>query len=125
VLIEVGLLNPSRLLAAKDGAEQIGEVGDPRTERGFKQVAAMDPVLRVKAGEHYPPVLLSVGLCARGAVEQRQVRRDGNGRLAIDAGVDPHRGRGWPHLHHGQRDGTAIRGLLRWAEAMLSPESAR
>jgi len=62
MLIEVGELNPSRLLAAKDGAEQIAELGDPRTESGLKQLAAMDPVQRVKAGEHYPPLLLSVGL---------------------------------------------------------------
>jgi prolyl oligopeptidase len=60
--IQAGELNPSRLLAAKNGANQFAEVGDPRTETGLKSVAAMDPYLRIKAGTAYPAVLLVVGV---------------------------------------------------------------
>jgi len=60
--IQSGILNPARLLAAKNGANQFAEVGDPRTEAGLKSVSAMDPYLRVKAGTAYPAVLLVVGV---------------------------------------------------------------
>jgi prolyl oligopeptidase len=55
-------MNPSRLLAAQNGANQFAEVGDPRTDAGLHAVAAMDPYLRIKPGTAYPPVLLIVGL---------------------------------------------------------------
>jgi prolyl oligopeptidase len=61
-VIQAGILNPSRLLAAKNGANQFAEVGDPRTEAGFKSVAAMDPYQRIKPGTRYSPVLLFVGI---------------------------------------------------------------
>jgi prolyl oligopeptidase len=60
--IQSGELNPSRLLAAKNGANQFAEVGDPRTEAGLKSVAAMDPYQRLKPGTRYPAVLLVVGI---------------------------------------------------------------
>jgi len=61
-VIQAGELNPSRLLAAKNGANQFAEVGDPRTEAGLKSVAAMDPYQRITPGTRYPPVLLIVGI---------------------------------------------------------------
>ncbi|MBN8727993.1 MAG: S9 family peptidase [Xanthomonadales bacterium] len=62
MVIEVGLLNPVRLLAAKNGANQVAELGDPRTETGLKQLLAMDPYQHVRDGVRYPPLLLVTGL---------------------------------------------------------------
>jgi prolyl oligopeptidase len=61
-VIQVGMLNPIRLLESPNGANQIAEVGDPRTEAGMKALAAMDPYQHIRAGTAYPAVLLSVGL---------------------------------------------------------------
>jgi prolyl oligopeptidase len=62
VVIRSGELNPSRLLAMENGANQIAEVGDPRTSEGLHQLAAMDPYQRIRPGTAYPPTLLTVGL---------------------------------------------------------------
>jgi len=62
VVIQSGILNPSRLLAGENGANQIAEVGDPATGAGLHALAAMDPYLRIRPGTAYPPVLLIVGL---------------------------------------------------------------
>ena len=64
--VQSGIFNPVRLLAAKNGANQIAEMGDPRTEAGMKQLLAMDPYQRVRNGVRYPPLLLVTG-----AVDQR------------------------------------------------------
>jgi prolyl oligopeptidase len=61
-IIQAGELNPSRLIAAANGANQFAEVGDPRTSQGLHMVAAMDPYQRIKDGAPYPAVLLIVGL---------------------------------------------------------------
>lgn len=60
-VITAGILNPVRLLAASNGANQISEMGDPRTAAGLRQLAAMDPYQRLRP-QSYPPVLLMVGL---------------------------------------------------------------
>jgi prolyl oligopeptidase len=59
--IVVGMVNPLRLLAAKNGPTQIPEIGDPETEAGFKAIAAMDPYHHVVAAA-YPATMFSVGL---------------------------------------------------------------
>ncbi|MFT3761392.1 MAG: prolyl oligopeptidase family serine peptidase [Pseudoxanthomonas sp.] len=64
--VQSGIFNPMRLLAAKNGANQIAEMGDPRTEAGMKQLLAMDPYQHVRDGAKYPPLLLVTG-----AVDQR------------------------------------------------------
>lgn len=61
-LVAVGIVNPVRLLAGENGANQIGELGDPRTADGLKAIAAMDPYQQVKPGTKYPAVLFQVGL---------------------------------------------------------------
>jgi prolyl oligopeptidase len=60
--IHAGMLNPVRLLAGANGANQIAEVGDPRTANGLSAIAAMDPYQRIRDGVHYPPLILDVGL---------------------------------------------------------------
>jgi prolyl oligopeptidase len=61
-VIHAGMLNPVRLLAGENGANQISEIGDPRTAEGLKAIAAMDPYQRIRDGERYPALLLAVGL---------------------------------------------------------------
>jgi prolyl oligopeptidase len=61
-IIQAGELNPSRLIAAANGANQFAEVGDPRLPEGLRTAAAMDPYLRISDGAPYPAVLLIVGL---------------------------------------------------------------
>lgn len=61
MMVQSGIFNPVRLLAAKNGANQIAEMGDPRTADGTKQLLAMDPYQRVRDGVRYPPLLLITG----------------------------------------------------------------
>jgi prolyl oligopeptidase len=56
------MLNPVRLLAGQNGANQIAEIGDPRTATDLKAIAAMDPYQRIRMGVPYPAVMLAVGL---------------------------------------------------------------
>jgi prolyl oligopeptidase len=60
--IAVGILNPLRILAAENGANQKAELGDPETEAGYKALLEMDPYQHVKAGTAYPAVLFTIGL---------------------------------------------------------------
>jgi prolyl oligopeptidase len=61
-IISVGVLNPVRLLEAINGADQIAELGDPRTPDGLKTLAAMDAYQQVRDNVAYPAILLPVGL---------------------------------------------------------------
>ena len=61
-IIHAGMLNPVRLLAGANGANQIAELGDPSSAPGLKAAAAMDPYQRIRAGVRYPAVMLAVGL---------------------------------------------------------------
>jgi prolyl oligopeptidase len=86
-VIQSGELNPSRLLAAKNGANQFPEVGDPRTSAGLHSVAAMDPYQRIRPNTLYPAVLLIVGLndnrvapCASGKFGARLMAASNGGR---------------------------------------------
>jgi prolyl oligopeptidase len=60
--IQVGMVNPLRMLHADNGANQKAEVGDPETEEGYKQVLAMDPYQHVVDGTAYPATVFTVGL---------------------------------------------------------------
>jgi prolyl oligopeptidase len=62
MVVQSGMFNPTRILSAKNGANQLVEIGDPRTEGGMRQLLAMDPYQHVKDGTAYPPLLLVVGL---------------------------------------------------------------
>jgi prolyl oligopeptidase len=61
-VIHAGVLNPVRLLAGQNGANQIAELGDPRTAEGLGAIAAMEPYQRIRNGVRYPAVILAVGL---------------------------------------------------------------
>jgi prolyl oligopeptidase len=56
------IVNPLRILAAENGANQKGELGDPTTEAGYRSIAAMDPYATAKPGVAYPAVIFTVGL---------------------------------------------------------------
>ncbi len=60
--IAVGEVNPLRILAAENGANQKSELGDPATEAGYKSLFEMDPYHHVKPSTAYPAVLFTVGL---------------------------------------------------------------
>ncbi|MBE1161742.1 prolyl oligopeptidase family serine peptidase [Dyella acidiphila] len=61
-IILVGMLNPVRLMQAPNGANQIGEMGDPRKAEDFPSILAMDAYQQIRPHTAYPAVLLSVGL---------------------------------------------------------------
>jgi prolyl oligopeptidase len=61
-IVHAGMLNPTRLAVDTNGANQYSEFGDPTTERGFKELHAMDAYLNIKDKVAYPAVLLDVGL---------------------------------------------------------------
>lgn len=62
MVVRSGELNVVRLLAGKNGANQLSEVGDPRTGAGMRQLLAMDPYQHVADGTRYPPLMLVVGM---------------------------------------------------------------
>jgi len=61
-VIEVGILNPTRLEAAPNGANQYGEMGDPTTEAGFKGILLQDAYQMLPAAKDMPDTLLTIGL---------------------------------------------------------------
>jgi prolyl oligopeptidase len=62
VEIAAGLVNPLRILAAENGANQKVELGDPETRAGFTSILEIDPYQHVQAGTAYPAVLFTIGL---------------------------------------------------------------
>ena len=42
--LAVGIVNPLRILAAENGANQKAELGDPATEAGYRSIFEMDPL---------------------------------------------------------------------------------
>ncbi|NID14717.1 prolyl oligopeptidase family serine peptidase [Luteibacter yeojuensis] len=61
-IILVPVLNPVRLMHAPNGANQIGEMGDPRKAADFPAILAMDPYQQIKPHTAYPAMLFLVGL---------------------------------------------------------------
>jgi prolyl oligopeptidase len=58
----VSVLNPVRLLQAPNGANQLGEFGDPRKASDFPWILANDPYQQIKPHTAYPAMMLDVGL---------------------------------------------------------------
>ncbi|MGE7136746.1 prolyl oligopeptidase family serine peptidase [Luteibacter sp. NPDC031894] len=61
-IILVPVLNPVRLMFAPNGANQIGEMGDPRKASDFPAILAMDPYQQIKPHTAYPAMMFVVGL---------------------------------------------------------------
>jgi len=61
-VIQVGVLNPIRILHAENGANQKAELGDPDTSDGFRDIWEIDSYQHVQDGVAYPAVLFTVGL---------------------------------------------------------------
>jgi prolyl oligopeptidase len=62
VRLAAPIVNPLRMLAGENGANQKGELGDPETEAGYRQIAEMDPYTHVTDGTAYPAVIFTLGL---------------------------------------------------------------
>jgi prolyl oligopeptidase len=62
VHIAAGAVNPLRLLAGENGANQIAELGDPRIEADYRSILAFDPYANVKPRTSYPAVIFTIGL---------------------------------------------------------------
>ncbi len=60
--LSVAILNPTRILQSKNGANQIGELGDPRNEEDFKAILAMDAYEMLNDVSALPDIYLDVGL---------------------------------------------------------------
>ena len=58
----VAALNPIRLAEEPNGANQFGEMGDPRKAADFPWILAMDPYQQIRAHTAYPAVMMDVGL---------------------------------------------------------------
>jgi prolyl oligopeptidase len=58
----VSLLNPVRLAEEPNGANQFGEMGDPRKASDFPWILATDPYQQIRPHTSYPAVMLDVGL---------------------------------------------------------------
>lgn len=58
----VAILNPSRIGAAINGANQFDELGDPQTPEGFKALVAMDAYQMLPGATALPDTLITIGL---------------------------------------------------------------
>lgn len=62
LISNVGIVNPTRLAQAENGANQFGEMGDPNTEAGFTALLAQDSYQMLATARDMPDTLLIVGL---------------------------------------------------------------
>ncbi len=62
LVARVAILNPSRLGAAQNGANQFAEMGDPGDEAGFTDLLRQDAYHLLASAQDMPDTLLTVGL---------------------------------------------------------------
>lgn len=62
LVANVAILNPSRLEAAENGANQYAEMGDPRTADGLRALMRQDAYHLLREARDTPDTLLTVGL---------------------------------------------------------------
>ena len=62
LIASVAILNPTRLAAANNGANQFVEMGDPNTHEGYRALLAQDAYEMLASAQDVPDTLLIVGL---------------------------------------------------------------
>ena len=62
LLPRVAILNPTRLDVAPNGPNQFSEMGDPRTEAGYKALFSQDAYLTLASSSDIPDTLVTIGL---------------------------------------------------------------
>jgi prolyl oligopeptidase len=62
LISNVGIVNPTRLAVAENGANQFAEMGDPNTETGFRALLAEDAYQMLASARDMPDTLITVGL---------------------------------------------------------------
>ena len=62
LIANVAILNPTRLGAANNGANQFGEMGDPNTPEGYRSLLAQDSYEMLKDANDVPDTLIVIGL---------------------------------------------------------------
>ena len=65
LIANVAILNPTRLGAAQNGANQFAEMGDPNTAQGFRDLLLSDSYQLLASADDLPDTLLTVGLSDR------------------------------------------------------------
>jgi prolyl oligopeptidase len=61
-VLNVAILNPTRLAAAENGANQYTEMGDPATPQGYAGLKVQDAYVAIPGAKDVPDTLLTVGL---------------------------------------------------------------
>ncbi len=98
--IAVGMVNPLRLLAAENGANQKMEFGDPDAEAGFKSILEVDPYQHVAPRGAYPAVVFTIGLNDRRVAPWMTAKMAARLQAATESGkpvlirIDPDAGHG-------------------------------
>jgi prolyl oligopeptidase len=62
LLPRVAILNPTRLEVSPNGPNQFTEMGDPRTEDGYKALLSQDAYLNLAMAQDLPDTLVTIGL---------------------------------------------------------------
>lgn len=100
VIANVQILNPTRLAAAPNGANQYGEMGDPTNAAGYRGLLLSDAYRMAESAADIPDTLLTVGLNDRRVAPwmsakfgARAMERFGGKRLIL-LRTDPNAGHG-------------------------------
>lgn len=100
LVVTAGAVNPTRLATAENGSAQFAEMGDPRTERGFRALLSQDAYQMLRDARDLPDTLLVIGLNDRrvspwmsAKFAARALERFGSRRLILIR-TDPAQGHG-------------------------------
>lgn len=100
LVANVAILNPTRLAAANNGANQFGEMGNPAEEAGYKALTTQDAYRMLASARDLPDTMLVVGLNDRrvdpwfsAKFAARALERFGDRRLVL-LRTDPEAGHG-------------------------------
>lgn len=100
LIANVAILNPTRLGAAENGANQFAEMGDPAVEAGYRGLVSADAYRMLSNAKDIPDTLITVGLNDRRVAPwfsakfaARALERFGQDRLVLIR-TDPDAGHG-------------------------------